>query len=105
MKTYNYQIVYDNGSTTEMLGCASRIFLNLALDKPYSRMEFTRAGRNCVMIINMDHVESTDGEVFRMKDGQDYPIRIRGRAKVLSDFSRYQFSRMRGTFMKHGEAK
>ena len=57
------------------------------------------------LIINMDHVESTDSEVFRMKDGQDYPIRIRGRAKVLSDFSRYQFSRMRGTFMKHGEAK
>ncbi|MCR5346404.1 MAG: LytTR family DNA-binding domain-containing protein [Fretibacterium sp.] len=56
------------------------------------------------VIINMEQVASADNEVFRMKNGQVYPIRVRGRAKILSDFSQYQMSRLRG-FTKITEAK
>ncbi|MCR4818623.1 MAG: LytTR family DNA-binding domain-containing protein [Fretibacterium sp.] len=56
------------------------------------------------VIINMEQVASADNEVFRMKNGQVYPIRVRGRAKVLSDFSQYQMSRLR-EFVKPTEVK
>ena len=56
------------------------------------------------IIVNMEQVESTDNSVFKMKNGQVYPIRVRGRAKVLSDFSQYQMSRLRGA-VNSGEAK
>ncbi|MBQ7577164.1 MAG: response regulator transcription factor [Synergistaceae bacterium] len=50
------------------------------------------------LIINMDSVRSLskDKEVFIMKTGDRYPLRVRGRAKVIEDFTQYQISRLRG---------
>ena len=56
------------------------------------------------LIVNMDNILSSIGESFKMKDGHTYPIRVRGRAGVLSAFSQYQMSRLRG-MNKNGEAK
>ena len=53
---------------------------------------------NREIIINMDCAASLsrNREVFIMKDGTNIPIRIRGRTKVIDDFTQYQISRIRG---------
>jgi len=56
------------------------------------------------LIVNMDYILSSTGDAFKMKDGHVYPIRVRGRTGVLSAFSQYQMSRLRG-MNKNGEAK
>ena len=50
------------------------------------------------LIVNMDYVASLtrDKSAFLMNDGSTLPIRVRGRAKVINDFTQYQFSRIRG---------
>ena len=50
------------------------------------------------LIINMDCVRSLskDKEVFIMKEGRRYPLKVKGRAKVIEDFTQYQISRIRG---------
>ncbi|MBQ7221682.1 MAG: response regulator transcription factor [Synergistaceae bacterium] len=49
------------------------------------------------VLINMECVASLsrDKESFIMNDSLTVPIRVRGRAKVLADFTQYQFSRVR----------
>ena len=51
------------------------------------------------IIINMDCVRSlsSDKELFIMKDGGRYPLKVRGRAKIIDDFTQYQISRIRGS--------
>lgn len=51
------------------------------------------------LIINMDCVRSLskDKELFIMKDGGRYPLKVRGRAKIIEDFTQYQISRIRGS--------
>lgn len=44
--------------------------------------------------INMDHVLAPEGDNMRMKDGSRYPIRVNGRAGVLSTFSQYMISKV-----------
>ena len=44
------------------------------------------------ILINMDYILSLDGDVFRMKDGNTYPIRVRDRSQVLSLYTRYMIS-------------
>ena len=48
------------------------------------------------LIVNMDHIVSSNGESFKMRDGRLFPIRVRGRTGILSIFSQYQMSRLRG---------
>ncbi len=50
------------------------------------------------IIINMDNVSSLNKRegVFIMNDGAVFPIKVRGQSKIISDFSQYQISRMRG---------
>lgn len=49
------------------------------------------------LIINMDCVASLsrDRESFIMNDGSYYAIKVRGRGKIIADFTQYQISRMR----------
>ena len=49
------------------------------------------------LIVNMDCVASLtrNRDAFLMNDGSTLPIRVRGRAKVIHDFTQYQFSRIR----------
>ena len=49
------------------------------------------------LIINMDCVASIslDKDVFIMNDGSHYAIRVHGRAKIITAFTQYQFSRIR----------
>ncbi len=51
------------------------------------------------VIINMDCVSSLsrNRDMFTMKDGSCYAIRVRGNAKIIADFTQYQISRVRGT--------
>ena len=48
------------------------------------------------ILINMDHVDSIDGEFFVMRNSERYQIKVRGRLKVISDFSQYKILKMRG---------
>ncbi len=48
------------------------------------------------LLVNMDQVSSLDGDAFLMKDGSKCPIRVRGRAKTVADFSQYRIEKMRG---------
>ena len=49
------------------------------------------------LLVNMDCVASLsrDKDSFIMNDGLRLPIRVRGRAKVLTEFTQYQISRIR----------
>ena len=53
--------------------------------------------RNRGVIINMDYVLSLNIEknTINMKDGMNFPIRYRDRAKIIERFNQYQFSRIR----------
>ena len=55
------------------------------------------------LIVGMDHVLSVTDGAFRMKNGQIWPIRVRGRAAVVDAFAQYQILRLRGTFRRMGE--
>lgn len=46
------------------------------------------------VLINMDQVSALRGDDFVMKDGTRCPLRVRGRAAVISAFTQYQFSKM-----------
>ena len=46
------------------------------------------------IMINMDYVLSQKEGVMHMKDGSSYPIKINGRASVLSAFSQYMISKV-----------
>lgn len=47
------------------------------------------------ILINMDHVLSPHGDSMKMKDGTEHPIRVNGRAAVLSAFSQYMIGQVR----------
>ena len=46
------------------------------------------------IVVNMDHVASLADDVLRMKDGALFPLRVRGRTAVISQFSQYMVTRM-----------
>ena len=46
------------------------------------------------ILVNMDQVLSPKGGVMHMKDGSAYPIKVNGRASVLSAFSQYMISKV-----------
>ena len=55
---------------------------------------FLRCNRG--VIVNMDQVLRLDGDVFKMRDGTIFPLRVRNRAALVSQFSQYTISRMEG---------
>ena len=46
------------------------------------------------ILVNMDHAASLADEMLRMKDGTVFPLRVRGRGAVISQFSQYMVRRM-----------
>lgn len=46
------------------------------------------------IMINMDHVLTPKDGAMNMKDGSSYPIKVNGRASVLSAFSQYMISKV-----------
>ena len=54
------------------------------------------------VLINMDCVASLsrDKESFIMNDGSHYAIKVRGRGRVIADFTQYQISRIRGKTLR-----
>lgn len=46
------------------------------------------------IMISMDHVLSPKDGVMHMKDGSSYPIKVNGRASVLTAFSQYMISKV-----------
>ena len=46
-------------------------------------------------LINMDAVVSADQDTFLLNDGTRIPIRVRGRAEIMTAFANYQFMRIR----------
>ncbi len=55
------------------------------------------------LIINMEHVATVENGAFVMKNGQSWPIRVRGRAQLMEQFAQYQIARLRGSFVTKGE--
>ena len=60
----------------------------------YSRFLMCNRG----VIINMDCVSSLsrDKSSIIMNNGSQYPIRVHGKTELISTFTQYQISRMRG---------
>ena len=48
------------------------------------------------IVVNMNHVASLADDVLRMKDGTLFPLRVRGRTAIISQFSQYMVTRMEG---------
>ena len=46
------------------------------------------------LLVNMDRVLSLNGETLKMKDGTVYPLRVRDRVMIVSQFSQYMLSRL-----------
>lgn len=46
------------------------------------------------IMISMDHVLSPKDGIMHMKDGSSYPIKVNGRASVLTEFSQYMISKV-----------
>ena len=55
---------------------------------------FLRCNRG--VIVNMDQVLRLDGDVFKMRDGTIFPLRVRNRSALVSKFAQYTISRMEG---------
>ena len=55
------------------------------------------------LIINMEHVATVENDAFVMKNGQTWPIRVRGRAQLMEQFAQYQIARLRGSFAPKGD--
>ena len=47
------------------------------------------------VLVNMDEVLSLQQDAMRMKTGDMFPIRTRGRGELISRFTQYQIARMR----------
>lgn len=48
------------------------------------------------VLVNMDHVLDLYGNIFHMEDGPACSLRVRDRTTLISKFSQYQISRMKG---------
>lgn len=46
------------------------------------------------IMVNMDQVLSPKDGAMHMKDGSSYPIKVNGRASILSEFSQYMISKV-----------
>ncbi len=46
--------------------------------------------------VNMDHALALDGDVLRMREGDSFPLRTRGRAELAARFAQYQIFRLKG---------
>jgi len=57
------------------------------------------------LIVNMEQVVTVKNGAFVMKNGQTWPIRVRGQAQLLEQFAQYQISRLRGSFASKGERR
>lgn len=64
--------------------------ISKALDGDRRFMDLNRG-----VIINMDDVLTVERDSMRMKTGEAYPIRMRGRGALVSQFTQYQIDRMR----------
>ena len=49
------------------------------------------------VIVNMSQISALDKDVFVMKNGERFPIRVNGRAKIISRFSQFLIANMRGS--------
>ena len=47
------------------------------------------------VVVNMDYVESMKGGVAKMKNGEQYALRVRNQNEIVAQFSQYMISRMR----------
>ena len=57
------------------------------------------------LIVNMEHVATVENGAFVMKNGQTWPIRVRGRAQLLEQFAQYQIACLRRSFASKGERR
>lgn len=48
------------------------------------------------VIVNMDYVLSLNGDVLQMKNGTSFSLRTRNRRELISRFTQYQISRLKG---------
>ena len=86
---HTVDVALDNGNVIR-----SNMKFSELEDQLSSDQRFLTCNRG--IIINMDFILSADDEVFTMKNGNNYPIRVRERAKVISRYTKYMLSRIGG---------
>ncbi len=57
------------------------------------------------VIVNMSQISALDKDVFVMKNGARFPIRVNGRAKIISRFSQFLIANMRGSVFNASEIR
>ena len=76
--------------------CARDHFLYITLvDGQELKCYMTFAEMLAMLDAEPDEVRSFDGECFSMKDGQNFPMRLRERAQIGEKFYQYTFKKMR----------
>ena len=96
MTTYDYQIYYDNGTVSELLGCLERIDLEELSEKPFFTINLPASEVRKVeqrILVNMAHVTHIDEAVQVLDPDNADDIR---RALVLAKDNRAKAARILG---------
>ena len=96
MTTYDYQIYYDNGTVSELLGCLVRIDLDELTAKPFFTINLPASEVRKVeqrILVNMAHVTHIDEAVQVLDPDNADDIR---RALVLAKDNRAKAARLLG---------
>ena len=96
MTTYDYQIYYDNGTVSELLGCLERIDLDELTTKPFFTINLPASEVRKVeqrILVNMAHVTNISEAVQVLDPDNADDIR---RALVLAKDDRAKAARILG---------
>ena len=96
MTTYDYQIYYDNGTVSELLGCLERIDLDELTTKPFFTINLPASEVRKVeqrILVNMAHVTNINEAVQVLDPDNADDIR---RALVLAKDDRAKAARILG---------
>ena len=96
MTTYDYQIYYDNGTVSELLGCLERIDLEELSAKPFFTINLPASEVRKVeqrILVNMAHVTNISEAVQELDPDNADDIR---RALVLAKDDRAKAARLLG---------
>jgi len=86
---HSVDVILDSGKTL-----VSTMRFNVLEEQLLIDPRFLSCNRG--ILINMDHVLSLDNDIFRMKNGTIYPLRVRERSKIVSQYTKYMLSRVSG---------
>lgn len=94
LKEIQYIMASDKYTVFTLNGQIKRY--RITFSKIYELLEHRDAFVLCNrgILLHMEYISSTDGDIFLMKDKTKYPIRRRERKKIIDKFHDYQFKKL-----------